>query len=89
MLINIDEVATSALVNTLAVVGRRITVAAQGRLKRRRADDLQTARWFETYQLTSNPPELPGLSPVAGSRVAAALGGTRCRPRCRSCSPPG
>jgi hypothetical protein len=49
MLINIDEVVTGALVNAIALAGRRISVAVDGLRGRRRVSDLTAARWFETY----------------------------------------
>jgi hypothetical protein len=75
MLINIGEVIDGALVNAIAVTGRRISVAAEGHRGRRRADDLSVARWFETYWLTREAPELPKLSPALQQRLADVLRG--------------
>ena len=77
-MINIDEVATGALVNAIAVAGRRLSVALSSLPRRRREHDLTVARWFETYQLTGKMPDLVDLSPalrhqLAGDEVQAAL----------------
>ena len=53
MLINLSDVVDGALVNAIALAGRRISVAVDGLRGRRRADDLTAARWFETYSLTT------------------------------------
>ena len=73
MLVSFDEVVTGALVNAIAVVGRQVSKAAAGLRKTDAA--LATARWFETFRLTAAPPDLPGLSPSAGERLAEVLGG--------------
>src|SRR5271170_7482428 len=75
MLINIGDVVDGALVNAIALAGRRISMAAGGRRGRRRADDISAARWFETYSLTSTPPDLPGLSEDLARRLAGVLDG--------------
>jgi NACHT domain len=74
MLINIGDVIDGALVNAIALAGRRVSMAAGG-LRRRRADDISTARWFETYSLTGSPPGLPGLSDDLTQRLAEVLKG--------------
>jgi hypothetical protein len=75
MLINIGDVIDGALVNAIALAGRRISMAAGGRRGHRRADDVLVARWFETFTLTGTPPDLPGLSEEQAERIAGALGG--------------
>ena len=75
MLVNIDDVITGALVNAIAVAGRRITVAVDRTRDRRRADDVTTARWFETYRITDRVPDLPELSSVPEEQVAGVLRG--------------
>lgn len=75
MLINLDEVATGALVNAIALVGRRFSLAVESRRGRKRTDDLHTARWFQTYRLTSHIPELPMTAPGSAERLAATLRG--------------
>jgi hypothetical protein len=75
MLVSIDDVITGALVNALAVAGRRITVAVDWTRDRRRAEDITTARWFETYRLTDRLPKLPELSSVSEEQVARLLRG--------------
>ena len=61
MPINVTEVVDGALVNVIALAGRRIAIAVGEFRGRRRSDDLSVARWFETYSLTGTPPDLPGL----------------------------
>jgi hypothetical protein len=52
------------------------TAAASARSGRGRgAEDLAVARWFETYQVTSHVPELPGLSAPSMTRLADLLRG--------------
>lgn len=67
-LINVDDVVTGALVNAIAVVGRRLAVAAVGWRDRKAAGDLELARWFATYKLTAGPPV---MSPGAADRVVS------------------
>jgi hypothetical protein len=75
MLINFTDVVDGALVNAIALAGRRISLEA-GRMRgRRRAEDLSVARWFETYALTGTPPDLPGLSEDPAQRLASVLDG--------------
>jgi NACHT domain len=75
MLINIGDVIDGALVNAIALAGRRIGRVARGLRDRRRGDDLSTARWFETYSLTGTPPDLPGLSEHLTRRLVSVLDG--------------
>lgn len=73
--LNVSEIVDGALINAIAVIGRRVSVAIDGALERRRADDLSTARWFETYRFTREvPPDLVKESPVRG-RLAKILNG--------------
>jgi hypothetical protein len=74
MLVTIDEVATGALVNAIAVAGRRLSVAFTF-MRRQRGHDLTIARWFGTYELISQVPDLPDLDDAARERLAAVLGG--------------
>ena len=46
MLINIVDVVDGALVNAIALTGRRVSVAVDGLRGRRRATDLTAARWI-------------------------------------------
>lgn len=73
MLIIPDEVVTDALVNAIAVVGRKVGKAVSG--LRKPDETLPTARWFETFRLTETVPELPALSPASGERLAGVLDG--------------
>ena len=74
MLIIPDEVVTGAVVNAIAVTGRRIG-AALGKPRGRRAEDLDIAQWFETFRLTAVVPDLPDLAPALRDRLAAILEG--------------
>jgi hypothetical protein len=75
MLINIDEVATGALINAISVAGRRMSVALGSLPRRRREHDLTVARWFATHELTRQPPQVPeALADILrGDEVQAAL----------------
>jgi hypothetical protein len=73
MLISIGEIVDGALINAIALTGRRISVAVSGLHGRRRAEDLSVARWFETYRLTGVTPDLPELSPALTQRLAEVL----------------
>jgi hypothetical protein len=75
MLINIADIVDGALVNAIALTGRRVSVAVDGLHGRRGASDLTTARWFETYRLTSESPEIPGSSTALTERLAGILQG--------------
>jgi hypothetical protein len=74
MLINIGDVADLALGSAIAFTGRRIS-AALARPRGRRAEDLDVARWFDTYRLTREVPELPDMSPAQADKLAAILNG--------------
>lgn len=69
MLVSIGDVVDGVLVSAIAVAGRRISVAVDGLRGRRLADDLNAARWFETYRLTAQTPLLPSLPPLAPARA--------------------
>jgi uncharacterized protein YidB (DUF937 family) len=73
VLINPDEVVTGALVNAVAVVGRRISKAAAG--LRKTDEGLATVRWFETFRVTEIPPDLPGIFPGSWDRLTEVLRG--------------
>jgi hypothetical protein len=75
LIINIGDVIDGALVNAIALAGRRISMTAGGLRGRRRADDVSAARWFDTYSLTGTPPDLPGLSDDLARRLADVLRG--------------
>jgi hypothetical protein len=75
MLINLGDVIDGALVNAIALAGRKLSMAVGGLRGRRRADDASVARWFETYSLTGTPLDLPGLSEDLAQRLAVVLGG--------------
>ncbi len=73
-MISIDGVITGALVNVLAVAGRRLTSVIWGL---RSDDDLDLAKWFDTDSLTKIPPVLSSTTQVIailrGDEVQAAL----------------
>jgi hypothetical protein len=75
MLINVGDVVDGALVNAIALAGRRIAMAVGRYRGRRRAADLSAARWFETYALTGTAPDLPGLSEELVQRLPGILQG--------------
>jgi hypothetical protein len=74
-MINVDDVVTGLLVNAISTAGRWLgTAAGAARSGRGRAgEDLAVARWFETYKLTSDAPNLPGLSDKSAERLRALL----------------
>ena len=57
----IDEVVAGVLVDVITATGRRLSVAVGGSRGRRERDDLELARWFDTYKLTDARLQLPGL----------------------------
>jgi NACHT domain len=73
-MINVDEVGIKALTTAIGVLGPRI-VAAATKPRGRRADDLSIARWFETYRITAEFPDLPDLSPPLAEGLADLLRG--------------
>ena len=75
MLINIEDVVDGALVNAIALAGRRISIMPSGLRGRRRADDVSAARWLETYSFTRTLPDLPDLSEDLALRLAEVLEG--------------
>ena len=69
----IDDVITGALVNVLALAGRRLTIAASDFRNRKYADDLDLARWFNVRQLAQTLPDLSGLpDETAGVQVTVS-----------------
>ena len=71
MLVSIGDVVDGVLVSAIAVAGRRISVAVDGLRGRRLADDLNAARWFETYRLTAQTPLLPSLPRALTDRLTS------------------
>ena len=74
-MINFDEVAAGALVNAIALVGRRLSTAVDNWRGRGRLEDISTARWFETYRLTDRVPQLLVMESGAAERLADKLRG--------------
>ena len=70
MLIIPYESVTGALVNAIAVVGRLISQAVAGAYS---ANDLTSARWFETFRMTGTLPDQPDLSSTSRDRLAGIL----------------
>lgn len=73
-MINVADVLDGALIDAMAATGRRITTALT-KPHGRKADDLEIARWFETYRWTARVPDLPGLSPATMARITGILRG--------------
>ena len=73
-MINLNQVGTKALSTAIGILGTRL-VAVLAKPHGRRAEDLSTARWFETYKLTRSFPQLPDLSPELAPRLAELLSG--------------
>lgn len=75
MLINITDIIDGTLVNAIAATGRMLAGSASDGRSRRSADDLDIARWFETYRFTSEVPTLPAMSTATAERLAEGLRG--------------
>ena len=73
-MINVDEVGIKALTTAIGVLGPRIATAA-AKPRGRRADNLSIARWFETYRITAEFPDLPDLPPSLAEGLADLLRG--------------
>jgi hypothetical protein len=73
ILINITEIIDGTLVNAIAATGRMLASSASDAHSRRSGDDLDIARWFETYRITSELPTLPTISTVTAERLAVVL----------------
>lgn len=54
------DILNGVLVNAISATGRMIVGSALNIRSRRFADDLDIARWFDTYQITGDGPDLPG-----------------------------
>jgi hypothetical protein len=52
------EIVNGVLVNAISATGRMLVGPALGMRSRRSAADLDIARWFDTYQLTGDGPDL-------------------------------
>ena len=71
----INEIVAGVLVDAIAATGRRLGTAMLAVSGRKKAEDLAIARWFDTYRLTGEPPELPGSSAAMTGRLAIRLQG--------------
>ena len=71
----INEIVTGVLVNVITATGRRLGTAVLAVSGRKGSEDLAVARWFDTYRLTAEPPELRGLSAAVMDRLAIRLQG--------------
>lgn len=75
MVVNIGDVIDGALVNAIALMGRRVSTVVGAWHNRGTANDLAIARWFETYHFTREVPDLPRLSPAVAELLAKVLRG--------------
>ncbi|GAA1011106.1 hypothetical protein Aple_056920 [Acrocarpospora pleiomorpha] len=72
----IEDVIVGVLVEVLAATGRRLGIAAKGRRGQRRREELELARWFDTYKLADLGPNVGELpAGVSGEDVASVLYG--------------
>jgi hypothetical protein len=71
----INEIVAGVLVDAISTTGRRLGTAVLARRGRESSEDLAVARWFDTYRLTDELPELPDLAPEVMDRLAACLQG--------------
>jgi len=71
--VNIEDVADGVLVSAIAVTGQQIARAVHKARRPRREDDFAIARWFDTYQLTSQALDLPGLPPELADQLVDVL----------------
>jgi NACHT domain len=69
----IDDIVTGVLVNVITATGARLGKAVLAISGRKVTDDLAIARWFDTYKITAEPPELRGLSAAMTDRLAVRL----------------
>src|SRR5690349_24896096 len=70
-----DTVIAELLVNAITAIGRRLATEAAAVSGHRAKEDLEIARWLDTYRLTSEPPELPSLSQTMSEQLLRFLGG--------------
>jgi hypothetical protein len=71
--VNIEDVADGVLVSAIAVTGQQIARAVHKARRPRREDDFAIARWFGTYQLTSQALDLPDLPPELADQLVDVL----------------
>ena len=70
----LDEVVTGVLVNIISAAGRRMGAGLITLRSHRYKEDIELARWFDTYSLTANIPKLPVLPrTVTAEMLADAL----------------
>jgi hypothetical protein len=69
----ISEVVAGVLVDAIVATGRRLGANAAALARRRRGGDLGIAQWFDTYQLTADPPGFPDLSPEVSEQLVDLL----------------
>jgi NACHT domain len=72
----LETILLGLLVNAISATGR-ILAGPLPRLvrSRRSGDEIDIARWFDTYELTDRGPELPDMSPAAEEELATVLRG--------------
>ncbi|MGA9304474.1 MAG: NACHT domain-containing protein [Candidatus Sulfotelmatobacter sp.] len=59
----LGEVVAGVLVDVVAATGRRLTISAATLRGRRYRNDLELARWFDTYKITDPAPDLCQIPP--------------------------
>jgi hypothetical protein len=84
--VNIEDVADGVLVSAISVTGQQIARAVHKARRPRREDDFAIARWFGTYQLTSQALDLPGLPPELADQLVDVLDSDETRPQCMTSS---
>jgi hypothetical protein len=57
----LDDVVTGVLVDVIYATGRQLGIGLLNRRGRSHKDDVELARWFDTYRLTGEAPDLPEL----------------------------
>lgn len=72
-LVDVEDVADNVLVNAIAVTGQQLAKAVRKAHRSRREDHSVIARWFDTYQLTSQALDLPSLLPELADQVIDVL----------------
>jgi NACHT domain len=70
----LEAILVGLLVNAISATGR-ILAGSPGKRPRGYGADVEIARWFDTYELTGNGPELPNMSPAAEEELTAVLRG--------------
>lgn len=67
----LDEVVTGVLVNLISAAGRQMGAGLITLRSHRYKEDIELARWFDTYSLTANIPKLPVLPRTVTAEMLA------------------